>query len=417
MGGLRVGGKAWLAGAALALGGAASLDCRERGEGQGGVQSERELQQAVRQMMPAVERATGLNFKRDPAVLRRTRAQVRDYIIHKFDEDLPPAELQGVQAAYRLFGLIPDSLDLRQTMVDVFTEQIAGYYDPDSNALYVPTDLDPLQLRFVVSHELVHALQDQYVDLDSVIQQKQQNDRRSAAQSILEGQATLAQILVLMPEQRVESLPNFWQMKELLRSQQNQMPVFTRAPLWLRESLLFPYLGGAEFVRWFGQAHAGKQPFGSAMPTSTEQILHPDRYAAGDAPTRLAFVLPSSAPIRYEDNLGEFETRLLFHELLGDEAEATRLAQGWDGDRYAVLGQPPVDALVWYSVWDDEAAAAAFARGLERAAAGRRAEERADRRSRIEQLSVDGMPAVRFVNAPANWSGWKSLPRVRVVSR
>src|SRR5207249_11074347 len=70
--------------------------------------------------------------------------------------------------------------------------------------------------------------------------------RSTAAQSILEGQATLAQILVLMPEQRIESLPNFWDLRTALGAQQQGMKVFGSAPLWLRESIIFPYLGGAE---------------------------------------------------------------------------------------------------------------------------------------------------------------------------
>src|SRR5438128_218821 len=299
-------------------------------------------------------------------VVRRSRTQVRDYVIHKFDNDLPPAELAGAQAAYRLFGLIPDTLDLRRTMVDLLTEQIAGYYDPDSNALYLPADIDPVQVRLIISHELVHALQDQYLDLDSLIQLKRQNDRRTAAQSVLEGQATLSQILVLMPEQKLESLPDFWQLRRSLGQQQEQMKIFAQAPLWLRESLLFPYLGGAEFVRWFEREHPGEQPYGKRMPASTEQILHPSRYAKGDAPIELAFAGPPSDTVRYEDDLGEFETRLLFTQFLGDETEAGLLASGWGGDRYRVLGRA-ADVLVWYTVWDDRIAADRFAKGLERA--------------------------------------------------
>src|SRR5205807_2714975 len=143
---------------------------------------------------------SGLRLRQRTVVQRRSRAQARDYVIHKYDDDHPPAELEGAQAAYRLFGLIPDSLDLRRTMSDLLTEQVAGYFDPDSNALYIPTDIDPSQTRLVISHELVHALQHQYLNLDSLVELKGQNDRRTAAQSILEGQATLAQLLVLMPE-------------------------------------------------------------------------------------------------------------------------------------------------------------------------------------------------------------------------
>jgi len=400
---------------------AAGAACQERARE---VRSEAELKQAVDQMMPAVERATGLKFRRHPLVLRRTRTQVRDYVIHKFDSDLPPAELAGAQAAYRLFGLIPDTLDLRRTMVDLLTEQIAGYFDPDSNALYLPADIDPVQVRLIISHELVHALQDQYLDLDSLIQLKRQNDRRTAAQSVLEGQATLSQILVLMPEQKLESLPDFWQLRRALGQQQEQMKIFAQAPLWLRESLLFPYLGGAEFVRWFEREHPGEQPYGRRMPVSTEQILHPSRYAKGDAPTELAFARPPSDTVRYEDDLGEFETRLLLTQFLGDETEAGLLASGWGGDRYQVLGRA-ADVLVWYTVWDDRVAADRFAKGLERAwgkrrsggATGPQGLPDGPRRSEIKRLVIDGRPAVRLVDAPAGWRGWKNLPRVGVTAR
>jgi len=401
----------WLAaGALLGCVGAGSTGCEQRAQE---VRGEAELRQSVQQMMPAVERATRLRFKQRPVVLRRTRAQVRDYVIHKFDDDLPPAELAGAQAAYRLFGLIPDSLDLRRSMVDLLTEQVAGYFDPDSNALYIPTDIDPSQTRLVISHELVHALQHQYLNLDSLVELKRQNDRRTAAQSILEGQAALAQIQVLMPEQRIESLPNFWDLRTALGAQQEGMKVFASAPLWLRESIIFPYLGGAEFVRWFEREYPGKQPYGALMPISTEQILHPARYAAGDRPDRLVFVSPSPDTVRYEDGLGEFEIRLLLEQYLGDDSSAALLATGWDGDRYRVLGAA-ADVLVWYTLWDDAPAGARFFRGLERAWAKRRSGGPAVRRSEIKQLVLSGVPVVRLVDAPTRWSGWRHVPAIRV---
>jgi hypothetical protein len=393
--------------AALAAAGLA-LGCRERAEA---VQSEAELRTMVRRMMPVVARAAQLPFKREPAVLRRSREQVREYVMHKLDQDLPPAELDGLQAALRVFGLIPDTLELRPTLIELLTEQIAGYYDPDSGALYIPADIEPFQLRVVVSHELVHALQDQYVPLDSIITQKRRNDRRSAAQAILEGQATFAQIPVLMPEQRPESLPLgwFWEQRVVAARQQAQMAQFASAPLWLREGLIFPYLGGADFVVWFRRNRPGRSLLG-AIPTSTEQILHPDRYAAGDEPTDLVFARPPAPDsVRYEDGLGEFETRLLLQQHLGDETEAALLASGWDGDRYQVLG---ASALVWYSVWDDPQAADRFARGLERAWVRRRSGGQAVRRSEVKRLTIEGRPVVRLVDAPAEWAGWKSLPAV-----
>ena len=67
--------------------------CRERAQQ---VQSEAELKDMVYRMMPLVAQAAGLPFKREPLVLRRSRAQVRDYVIHKFDQDVPAAELAHV---------------------------------------------------------------------------------------------------------------------------------------------------------------------------------------------------------------------------------------------------------------------------------------------------------------------------------
>jgi hypothetical protein len=217
-----------------------------------------------------------------------------------------------------------------------------------------------------------------------------------------------------MPEQRIESLPNFWDLRTALTGQRDGMKEFARAPLWLRESLIFPYLGGAEFVRWFEHAYPGKQPYGALMPISTQQILHPARYAAGDRPNGIAFEPAGREPVRYEDDLGEFEIRLLLEQHLGDDSAAALFAAGWDGDRYRVLGAG-ADVLVWYTLWDDRTAGTRFSKAIARAWAKRRAGARAGRRAEITQLVLNGVSAVRLVDAPLRWAGWRRVPRVRVV--
>jgi hypothetical protein len=125
---------------------------------------------------------------------------------------------------------------------------------------------------------------------------------------------------------------------------------------------------------------------------------------------------PGADSLRYEDGLGEFEIRLLFEQLLGDDSAAALLASGWAGDRYQVFGDSrgggKRDVLVWYTLWADRASAARFFAGLERAWGKRRAGGGADRRSDIKRLIVDGVPAVRLVDAPAAWTGWHNVPRV-----
>src|SRR5256712_5851729 len=141
------------AGAVLAAAGAA-LGCRDRAEA---VQRESALRALVHKRMPALEQVTGLKFKRDPAVAPRSRNQVRDYIVHKFDEDLPPEELAGLQAALRRFGFLPDSIDLRESFADVLTEQIGGFFDPHSHTPYVPPGIHSVLFPARVTHQLAHA--------------------------------------------------------------------------------------------------------------------------------------------------------------------------------------------------------------------------------------------------------------------
>src|SRR2546430_13146004 len=144
------------------------------------------------------------------------------------------------------------------------------------------------------------------------------------------------------------------------------------------------------------------------MPISTEQILHPARYAAGDRPDRLAFEAAGPGPVRCEDGLGEFEIRLLLEQYLGDESAAALLATGWDGDRYQVLGAD-AEALVWYSLWDDPAAGARFFKAIERAWAKRRsgAGAAAGRRSQGQPPVGGGVAGGRPGGAPAGGVGWR----------
>lgn len=381
--------------------------CRQRAEA---VQTQTAVRDLVRQTMPAVEAAVGLQFKREPGVEIRTRDQIRSYVLHKLDEDLPPAEFASYEAAYKHLGLIPDSMDLHKLLVNVLTEQVAGYYDPDSGALFIPTDADTATLRTtVISHELVHALQDQYSPIDSVIHQRHQNDRRSAAQAVFEGQATLGQIRVLMPEQKIENLPSLWDMGGAIQMQQEQFPNFSNAPLWVKQTLIFPYLAGGDFMKWFIAAHPGEQPYGKLMPVSTSQILHPDRFAAHELPIRIVFDPGADRP-DLTDDLGEFETRLVLQQALGSADQATVLANGWAGDRYAVFGKH-AEALVWYVVWRNQDAADEFAAWLAKGWA-RRVEP--GRTWRVDKVSLDGKPATVVVDAPVGWTGLKHVPTAHI---
>lgn len=370
-----------------------------------------ELDALIDSLIPGVERAAGLTFKERPTAAVRTKDQVRTFLLAKLAEELPPERLEGLTAAYQLLGLLPDTLDLGAMFVDLYTEQIAGFYEPDSSTLYAVGGASPLALRGILSHELVHALQHQYVALDSILDDRGNADRLAAAQAVLEGQATLVMVLTLSPDPNVLGNEQTW---SLLRSQltgpAEGLEVFNSAPTVIRSGLVFPYLEGASFMRWFMLQHPGQQPFGSLMPQSTEQILHPDRLTHDDAPIALRFEGDSSGVI-FEDTFGEYEMLVLRSVLAGISAIPTEVPLDWGGDRMRVYRSPDGPALVWYSVWDTPTGATNFA---DRVAAGLLKLTREGYRTTITELPVGPRPGVQVVIAPDQWTGWSELPTVRV---
>jgi hypothetical protein len=319
--------------------------------------------------IPRIEKATGLQFKTDPRIEPRSRDDVRSFLERRFREDLPDEEIAGTRAAYRRLGLIADTLDLRAFMLDLLTEQVVGYYDPETKVLYVVQEAPPEQASIIISHELVHALQDQYMSLDSLQLLRGDNDRQIAAHAVVEGQATIVQIQTMLGGADIATaLPGGWdRVRDMIRESSSQMPVFATAPRIIQETLIFPYLSGAEFMRTFQQLRPGETPYGD-LPRSTEQIMHARAYFnERDTPTGITLPAPRVGRDRYQNNLGEFETRLFLYEHMRDQAGAVRGAAGWDGDRYMVVQTPRGEALAWVTVWDSPVEAAEFTDALDRA--------------------------------------------------
>jgi hypothetical protein len=142
------------------------------------------------------------------------------------------------------------------------------------------------------------------------------------------------------------------------------------------------------------------------MPVSTEQVLHPARYAQGDAPVVLAFA-PDSG-VLYEDVLGETEIRVILASLAGSDEVQTVVPIGWGGDRFRLHRSPEGEALVWYVVWDDQRSGERFLRS----AAGLRRTSRPGYRAALDSVRVGSRPATRFVLAPSAWPRWDALPTV-----
>ena len=218
-----------------------------------------------------------------------------------------------------------------------------GYYDPKAKVLYVMRDAPQELIRTTITHELVHALQDQYLPLDSLERIRASNDRDTAPQAVAEGQGVWEQLVIMTGVANPASvMPGGWdEVRRMIRENQSGMPVLSNVPTLLREVLLFPYLSGAEHIRQFKIRRPGGWPFDS-LPESTEQILHADKYfVTRDHPITVSLpALRNGAKPLYESDLGEFETRLFLYEHTKDQNLAIRGAAGWGGDRYEYVGVP-----------------------------------------------------------------------------
>ena len=257
------------------------------------VSSDPELGARVSELLPDLAVRSGMELVRPIRVERRTREELESYLLFKLDLDLPAEKANYLTRVYSLVGLVDEELDLRELLVAVYKEQVAGFYDPDSTALFVMDDMPADLLETVLIHELVHAVQDQTADLDSLTADERGNDRQAAAQSAIEGHATLIMFEYMAEQMRGEpvdlsALPDLSQaLGPTLEAMRTQYPALASAPAIIQEDLLFPYLKGYAFVSALWMEEGGRPPpFGSNLPQSTEQVLDPSRaFGAGlDSP-------------------------------------------------------------------------------------------------------------------------------------
>lgn len=337
------------------------------------ISSDPALRNRVAELLPVLAERARMELNRPIRAERRSREELEGYLRYKLNQELSPEEARVRTLSYSLLGMMEEGLDLRKLLLSVYTEQVAGFYDPDSTALFVLDDMPVEMLETVLVHELVHAVQDQTANLDSLTAKGRGNDRQVAAQSAIEGHATLIMLEYMAEQLRGEpvdfsDLPDFSEtIRPSLEAMREQYPALAGAPAIIRESLLAPYIEGATFMAAFWQEVEGRPaPFGRYLPQSTEQILNPSRGPGGevDMPTELRLSVEGSAPVIYENTLGQMEVEIFLDELLGEGNRG--LAQGWDGDRFLLLedasGEP---SLVWVAVWDTEAQRDSFVNGVQ----------------------------------------------------
>lgn len=331
--------------------------------------------EATAQLLDEVSKLRGLKILSPVKSGAKSRAEIEQEIIRGFEEETTPEEIAATNKTLIAYGLVPKDFNYREFMIRLMTEQVAGFYRPKTKELFIADWNDLEQQKPVMVHELQHALQDQHFNLRRF--EKWPNgdgDRETAIHALIEGDATaLMYSYQLKPMggdlTKLPSLANFAE-QTLEQAKRDKQEVFASAPMAIRESLIFSYVYGAAFVQemlkkrgWTGVTQAFTD-----LPQSTEQILHFEKYAAKEMPTKVE--LPDVSKMlgadwkRIDADInGEFGYTLILAEFIGKK-DARLAAAGWGGDQSALYENSKTGQLMLthLSHWDTEKDAVEFLR-------------------------------------------------------
>lgn len=278
----------------------------------------------------------------------RTKPEIRAYLVAEQKRDEPPSKQYVDQRTLEAFGFIPKGFPLQSFLLNLLTDQVAGLYDPKTKSFFIADWIPPVDQKPVMAHELTHALDDQYFHLQKWQKAVQSNDDASMARdAVVEGSAVASMVDYSFAELHVSirALPDIAPLIETgMAGEMMKDPNLAKAPLFIRDELLFPYLSGAVFTQQILKATSGWPDFKKVFknpPVSTQQILHPQLYFAGVKPRKVALPhLGSAIPHGWkkldENVVGEFALRELFKQFLGGD-KAAQFASFWAGDRYALF--------------------------------------------------------------------------------
>lgn len=299
-----------------------------------------DLAPEVREQLPdlilAAQEIRELAFLQPPRIVVVSEEELELRLLSVIEEQLE--DLPADTALYRLLGLLDDEDDLEQLLLDLYQEQVAGFYDGETGEVVVPAQpggLSVLQQSTLV-HELVHALGDQHFGFYRILEEmieEHRLDEANAYRALIEGDATMAQVIWV---QRLSA-------REIGEFVAESLAIGDEAllasPQFLQDALLFPYDSGLFFVQELYEAGGWElvnEAYGlmPELPGSTAQIITPGRYGR-DLPVTVD--IPQVEINGYELEVtsvwGELGFRLMLGQVLGDAA-AAEAAHGWAGDAY-----------------------------------------------------------------------------------
>lgn len=316
---------------------------------------------ATEEVVREVAQIRGLNALRPIKSGAQTRAEIERMIVDNLNRETKPEEIRTAELALKKLGLAPADFNYRQLIINLLTEQVAGYYDPKRQEFFLADWIDLDGQRPVMAHELTHALQDQHFDLKRFQNWKKgDSDAELAAQALVEGDATLVMEQYIQRDMRraLAFMRSMMSGDTALSTKQ-----LDAAPAALRRTLTFPYETGLSFARavWREGGWDAVSKVYKDLPASTEQVMHPEKYLARETPLKITlpdFTQPLGKTWKRLDTdiNGEWSLYLILEEYLKDDATSRRAAAGWHGDGYALYekGTTGEVAIMQFTAWDTE---------------------------------------------------------------
>lgn len=315
-----------------------------------------------------VEGIRGLPTANDLVRKTLSQEQLRQHVMEDFFVDYTEEEVRQDALILNLFGLIDRDYDLYELFVELYSEQIAGFYDDETKEMVVVQGkgfAGPERMTY--AHEYTHALQDAQYDLEDGLKLQDEfceldSEYCGAVTALIEGDASFTETQWFLEHSTLKDK------QEVLQYYQNYAsPIFDTTPAFLQEDLIFPYVKGLEFVTYLFEkgGYAAIDDAYLNPPVSTEQILHPERYP-NDQPIKIELkdftsILGDGWEEIERNALGEWYSYLMFAKPLNSdwalvEDIALAAAEGWGGDLYLVYQHSTNDEVVLISVsqWDTQ---------------------------------------------------------------
>jgi len=322
-------------------------------------------------IVKSLSEITGLTQKHAVPYGRMSKRQLRQFLNKRIKKTLKPDEIRADELSLKMFGLVPQDFDLKKSTIDLLTEQAAAFYDYDEKKLFLLDDADANVAgeTTTLAHELSHALADQYFNLENFMEDTPSNDDENLAHTaVVEGQASWLMIAYELKRGGQDPIPTQEMLKSVADSGESSMsdyPVLKNSPLYIQQSLLFPYSQGTMF---FDAVYhkMGKAAFAEVFthpPANSAQIIHPDKYFAHEKPTEpdLPKLNPEGREVT-DGSMGEFDHQMLLQQYLG-AAKATQLAPHLRGGQFKIVtpkGRDAKPVLLYAAEWDSPKSAAEY---------------------------------------------------------